>query len=375
MEIIGIICEYNPFHNGHIYHIEKIKEKYPDSLLILVLNGYYLERGEISLLDKFSKTSIALNNGVDLVMELPYIYGTQSADTFAKYSIKILNELKVNKIIFGSEINNPDKLKEIAHKQINNDLDVKSYLDEGYNYPTALGKSIGIEFAYLPNDLLGISYTKEILKNKYNIEIETIKRTNDYHDTGKITNIISAESIRNKIKAKEDIISFVPDKIINKINNINEDLLFNILKTKIITEPDLSIYEGMDEGIENKILKVINDTDNYQELIKKVKSKRYTYNRLNRLFIHLLMGLTKEDNKNSKLDYLRVLGFNNEGKKYLNKIKKEINIPLKINKNSLIYKYEIKASIVYDLLTNSNTYQEELKNQPLKNITDNESTF
>ena len=101
MEKIGIICEYNPFHNGHIYHIKKIKEMYPDSLIILILNGYFLQRGEISILSKYDKTKIALENKVDIVLELPALFGTQSADTFAYYSVLLLNELKVDKIIFG----------------------------------------------------------------------------------------------------------------------------------------------------------------------------------------------------------------------------------------------------------------------------------
>ena len=105
MEIIGIICEYNPFHNGHSYHIKKIKERYPDSLIILVLNGYFLERGETSILSKEDKVKIVLDNSIDIILELPFIFGTQSADTFASISLKILNNFQVSKLIFGSESN------------------------------------------------------------------------------------------------------------------------------------------------------------------------------------------------------------------------------------------------------------------------------
>ena len=130
VEIIGIIAEYNPFHNGHIYHIEKIKEKYPNSIIILVINGYFLERGEISLLSKENKTNIALNNKINIVIELPLVYGTQSADTFADESIKLLNRIHVTKIIFGSESNNIDLLKKLAQKQLEPEFDilVKKYL-------------------------------------------------------------------------------------------------------------------------------------------------------------------------------------------------------------------------------------------------------
>ena len=106
MTTIGIICEYNPFHNGHIHHIKKIKELYPKSIIILVMSGNFTQRGDISIINKWDKTSIALNNNIDLVIELPFVFATQGADIFAKGAIEILNEMKVDKIIFGSECNN-----------------------------------------------------------------------------------------------------------------------------------------------------------------------------------------------------------------------------------------------------------------------------
>ena len=176
MDIIGIIAEYNPFHNGHIYHINKIKEKYPDAILILVLNGYFLERGEISILTKEEKTRIALEYGVNIVLELPFLMGSQSADIFADASIKILNNYHVNKIIFGSECNDVSMLTNIAKAQFKDDFDelVKNYMDEGCNYPTALARACKVNFDFNPNDLLGISYIKAIINNaiKYKELIE-----------------------------------------------------------------------------------------------------------------------------------------------------------------------------------------------------------
>ena len=169
MDIIGIIAEYNPFHNGHIYHINKIKEKYPDAILILVLNGYFLERGEISILTKEEKTRIALEYGVNIVLELPFLMGSQSADIFADASIKILNNYHVNKIIFGSECNDVNMLTNIAKAQFKDDFDelVKNYMDEGCNYPTALARACKVNFDFNPNDLLGISYIKAIILKLY----------------------------------------------------------------------------------------------------------------------------------------------------------------------------------------------------------------
>lgn len=366
MEVIGIVCEYNPFHNGHLYHIKKIKELYPDSLIILVLNGYFLERGEISLLSKKNKTEIALSYGVDIVVELPFVYGTQSADIFANTSIDILNNLNVKKIVFGSESNNIEKIKEIARWQLNNkeefDQNVKFYLSNGENYPTAMAKALKVDFEFKSNDLLGISYVKKILEKEYNIEPLTIKRTNDYLDLTSTDSIVSASNIREKLHNNIDISSYLPKKSLEKIENINEVLLFNLIKYKIITEHDLSIYLDVDEGIENRLKKIINDVNNIEQLIKKVKTKRYTYNKISRMLIHILIGLTKEDNEKMTLDYLKILGFNNKGRDYLNKQK---DLKISIDKNSQIYQYELISANIYDLVTNGKNLEFELSTKPI----------
>ena len=368
MEIIGIVCEYNPFHNGHLYHINKIKELYKDSIIILILNGYFLERGEISILNKQDKTEIALENGIDLVIELPFVYGTQSADIFAAKSIDLLNLLQAKKIVFGSETNDISILKSIANYQINNsniyNENVKKYLAKGLNYPTAMAKALNIDFDFNPNDLLGISYIKRIIEKKYNIDAISIKRTNDYLDTLSNEAIVSATNIREKIKNNENITPYLPINSLKKINIVDNDKYFELLKYKIITEHDLSIYLDVDEGIENRLKKIVNKVSNIDELIKKVKSKRYTYNKISRMLIHILIGLTKEDNKKLELTYIKVLGFNNKGKNYLKSIKKELN--LNIDKESLIYQYELKSALIYDILTNNNNAEFELKNIPLK---------
>ena len=371
MDIIGIIAEYNPFHNGHIYHINKIKEMYPNSIIILVLNGYFLERGEISIESIESKTKISLENNIDIVISLPFVFGTNSADTFSDASIELLNALKVEKIIFGSECNDIKKLISLAKKQLNKEYenDVKKYLDLGYNYPTALNKALNIGIN-TPNDLLGLSYVKTIIKNKYNIEPITIKRTNDYHDKKSNNNIISASNIREKIKNNIDINEYLPTK--DYINEINYDLYFKLLKYKILNDEDLSRYLTVDEGIENRLKKVINDCNSLNELINLIKTKRYTYNRINRMFIHILVGLTKEDKKTLiKNEYIRLLGFNEKGKKYINSIKKEVNIPILSNLkniNSKIKDYEIKAYNIYNMLVKENILTFEKSNKPIKKI-------
>lgn len=368
MEIIGIIAEYNPFHNGHIYHINKIKELYPDSIIILVVNGYFLERGEISIESLKNKTILALKHNIDIVVQLPFIFGSNSADIFSDKALEILNELKINKLVFGSECNDINKLKRLATNQINEfySSKVKTYLKKGLNYPTALNKALDTEI-YTPNDILGLSYIKSILKNKYNIEPITIKRTNNYHDKKSNSNIISASNIREKIKDNKNISKYLPNKEL--INKVNYKKYFEMLKYKIITDPNLDKYLTVDEGIDKRLKKIIDECYSIEDLIKKVKTKRYTYNRINRMFIHILIGLTKEDKKAiDKNEYIRILGFNDIGRKYINSIKKNTNIKLVSNLkniNSRIKDYDVLAYKVYNMLVDEDILEFENKNKPI----------
>ena len=370
MNIIGIIAEYNPFHNGHLYHLNKIKEKYPDSLIILVLNGYFTQRGNISILSKESKINISLNNNIDIIIELPFIYGTQSSDIFAYNSIKLLNEFKVERIIFGSESNNISLLEKIVDIELNDPLyneNVKKYLDEGDNYPTAMKKALNInEDINNPNDLLGISYIKAIKQINDKIIPETIKRTNSYHDILLEEDIVSASNIREKLKNGEDISKYLPLESKNNIFNISNDNLFNLLKFKILTDKDLSIYLDVDEGIEFRIKKYIRESKNMDELISNIKTKRYTYNKLNRMLLHILAGLTKEDNKKCSLDYMKILGFNEKGQNYLNQIKKDFTLPTTPIKESLVYEYELKAAYLFEQATKKSLNNFDIKNIPLQ---------
>jgi len=368
MKVIGIIAEYNPFHNGHLYMINEIKKRYPESIIICCLNGYFTERGNISILSKEDKTKIALDNNIDIVLELPFVYGTQSADIFGYNSIKILNNYKIDTLIFGSESNDINILNKIVDKQNDPEYDEKvlSYLDEGCNYPTALAKALEMDFDFKPNDLLGISYIKAIRIINPEIKIETIKRTNDYHDLELNDNIVSASNIREKLRNKEDINRYLPVGVLNKINNISNDNLFNLLKFKILTDNDLASYVDVDEGIEYRLLKYINESNNMDELISNVKTKRYTYNKINRMLIHILVGFTKKDNNKLELDYTKILGFNSIGQEYLKTIRKELEIPSIVDKESTIYKYELKVAYIYEQAIKKSLNNFDGKNIPVK---------
>ena len=375
MKIIGIIAEYNPFHNGHKYQIDKIREKYEDALIIICTSSSFTQRGDISILNKWEKTKSALNNGANIVLELPYIYSTQSSDTFAKYALKILNELKIEKLCFGSEDNDIDKLYKVADTQINNkefNIKVKEHLDNGINYPTALNNAlkelIQIEITK-PNDLLGVSYIKEIIKNNYKIKPFTIKRTNDYHDIENNGNIVSASNIRERLIKKEDISSKVPQDVYEILKNKKtENKYFEYLKYKIISEQDLNKYLDVDEGLHTRIKDQIQKSNNLEELIQNIKTKRYTYNKISRMLNHILCSLTKEENKINDLEYIRILGFDSKGKEYLSKIKKDINTPILNKYDTKKYKtleIEKRVTDIYSLIYEDITTQE-IQNKPIQ---------
>ncbi len=369
MQIIGIVTEYNPFHNGHLYQIKKIKEMYPDSVIIVAMSGNYTMRGEISVLDKWNKTNIAINNGIDIVLEIPFIYSNQSSDIFSYAALKMLNEFKIERLVFGSETNNIDLLSLASSVQIDNkkfDSLVKDYMSKGYNYPSSIGKSIyeltGIKIKE-SNDILGVSYIKEILKNKYNIKPISIKRTNNFKTNTKKSNIISAYEIREFLNKNESIKEYVPNNVTPYIKKVDYEKLFNLIKYKVISEKNsLNKYHLIDEGIENRIYEGVIKCDNYDDLVKYISNKRVTINKVNRILINIFVGLTKEEVSNKELSYIKILGLSKNGKKYYSKIKKDINIKVcnKFEKN--VMNTELKASYLYSIITNDKSiFNSEIK--------------
>ena len=366
MKKVGIICEYNPFHNGHIYHLRKIKELYPDSMIILVMSSSFTMRGEISLLNKWDKASVAIKYGVDLVIELPTFYSTNSADTFAEGAIKLLNYLDCDYLVFGSESNDIDNLIELANIQLNNknyDSLVKEYMDKGNNYPTSLSKALSDitgKTINLPNDLLGLSYVKEIIKQNSKIKPISILRTNDYHDNEITDTISSATAIRNSLVNNIDITNTVPKETLDNIINYDiKDKYFDLLKYKILSDiNNLNTYLDVDEGLDSLIRKNITNVNSFDELVESIKTKRYTYNRLNRMFIHILLNIKKDDIKKLKeINYIRILGFTNIGKKYIKELRNKINIPIITNYSDIDndnLSFELYVTYIYNEIINRN---------------------
>lgn len=367
MEAIGIIAEYNPFHNGHLYHLNMIKKKYPNHTIILVMSGNFTQRGEPSIIDKWKRTEIAKKAGIDLIIELPFPFATQSADFFAYGAITILEKLKVERFIFGSESDDLDTLELIANTQINNkELDslVHVYSKMGYNYPTALSnaiKDITGKTISTPNDLLGVSYIKVIKENNYKIIPETIKRTNEYHEK-ELNEISSATAIRNALKEGKNISNSVPDYTNSNLDELHfiEDY-FPYIKYKIITEENLDKYQTVSEGIENLLKDKILHASTYQELVESLTSKRYTTNKIQRMLLHILVNFTKEKaSKMKDITYIRLLGMNDNGKKYLNSIKKDIDIPIiskiKRDKDEML-DFEIETTKIYEIIKKDKYYE------------------
>lgn len=377
---VGIVAEFNPFHNGHLYLVQKSKKMFPNEPLVIILGGNFLERGEVSILNKWQKTEIALTYGADLVIELPFPFATQSADYFAHGSISLLKELKVDKIVFGSETNDIEMFTTFAEIQLKHpeyQQLVKQEMDLGKNYPTALSnalKKITGKEIRLPNDTLALSYIREIKKQHANITPISIQRTNDYHNLSH-NHITSAESIRKLLLENKDITQYVPNKVIIKTPILTNEQYYPYLKYQILIHwNELEKFQTVDEGMKTRIQKAIIKAESYQELIQLLKTKRYTYNRIQRMLTHILCNFTKKEaNEMKQPEYIRVLGFSDLGKKYLNQIKKELTIPLittysKGNSNMLLLEQRITScySLPFPLKEQKQLWEDEYKKGPIQ---------
>lgn len=398
MNLLGLVVEYNPFHNGHKYHLEKSKELAKATHTMAIMSGSFLQRGEPALLDKYTRAEIAVKNGVDLVVELPTLYSCQSAEIFSHGAIATLNSLNcVNSVCFGSEEGNVEILYTIAEILVKEPKDfkisLKKYLDEGLVFPIARSKSL---YKYInknnllnlkedelqkvlnsSNNILGIEYIKSLIKLNSSIKPFTITRLASAYNSKDIeSNICSATAIRNSLKNNtnlEIIKNVVPpstfEEIENKINhNFNPVFdcdFYDILSSTIIRDyPNLNNYFEVNEGIENKIYSNIFTSKNLEELINSTKSKRYTMTKIKRTLNNILLGINKDDVMKVKdlfqIPYIRVLAFNNKGREIIKKIKNssDIEIITKFSKIShvndplfdTLIKYDLKASNMYNMI-------------------------
>lgn len=385
MNITGIITEYNPFHNGHLYHLTEAKKNTNCDAVICIMSGNFVQRGGPAIVDKWQRTEMALNNGVDLVIELPTYYAVSSAEFFAKGAVSILNNLGVvNNLFFGSECGDVNKLTTIAKTLADEDSKLKYIIKEnlakGETFAKAREKAL---ISYLNNEdlneiltssnnILGIEYIKSIIRMNSNIKPFTLKREgSNYNDKILSNSFSSATSIRELLKQKASIESLkdsIPKESYEVLNNLydnsypfvfDEDM-FKFIKYKLQTNciNFNNLYEII-EGLENKLLKEISSSNSYEEFILNIKSKRYTYSKISRILTHIYIGLDSDsflniDDTNNL--YARVLGFNKKGREILSLIKRNSSIPLitkipRFSDNPLL-KLDIQATAAYSILNN-----------------------
>ena len=350
MKVVGIIVEYNPLHNGHRYHIKKVREESNADIVIAVMSSSITMRGDLSIFDKFTKTRQAMENDVDLVIELPLVYAMHRSDIFAKNAVDILNSLMVDEIWIGSEENN---IK--LYEEYYNTFNINPNQDKSISYKTLTTKEIPFD----SNDILGFGYYKAIKDNNYNINLYTIKRkSSNYLDTIPTdSNITSALSIRHDLSLINNYCPSFVSKETNKI--LNEELLFSQLKYKILSTStsDLKDIFFVDEGLENRLHSIVN-YNSLNEFINSLSTKKYTKTRIKRMLMYILFNINKDEiNEIQKenIPYVRILGYNNIGQEYINKIKKNVLIYSNI-KNGLhkSLDIELKVSKILDSIYNLN---------------------
>jgi predicted nucleotidyltransferase len=381
MKAVGLIVEYNPFHNGHAYHLEAAKEAAKADVIIAVMSGNFLQRGEPALVSKWCRTKMALQNGVDIVFELPYLFATQKAETFANGAVSILAAAGCQSICFGSESGDIESfyltMNYLESKQHDFDKLIKQYMDTGVSYPKAQSlafKELPGSENYMdlskPNNILGFQYIKAIKNQKSSICPLTVTRKNaDYHDEHFASETIaSATSIRKALFSSDHgsnvIDQYVPKPtrillseyfqhygVLHQWENYWNFLQFRLLQCR--PEELKEIYE-VEEGLENRLLSAATESKSFNEFIEKIKTKRYTRTRLQRVCLQILMNTKKSEMPSDlqKASFLRLLGMTATGKKYLNKMKNHFSLPL-ISKLSS-YKqddisFDIRAARIYSL--------------------------
>ena len=274
MKATGIIVEYNPFHNGHKHHIEETMRLSKPDILIACMSGDFNQRGDVSIIDKYEKTKAALDHGVDLVIELPFIYTLQNAYVFGKKSVELLNRLHIDELVFGSETNNLEELQKYADLEVDVTR-LKQLMHDGNSYPKSYGLLSG---SLYPNDMLAVTYLKA-LKN-IDITPLSIQRTNDYHGK-QIDLICSATAIRKAVAENKDYSKATPIQIEEPL--FNKDL-YPYIRRLLFTmkKEELSKIFLVSEGIENLLYENAVKYDDYESFLSASISKRYTRSRIQR---------------------------------------------------------------------------------------------
>ena len=368
--VLGIIAEYNPFHNGHLYHISRSKQETNAQYVIAVISGNFVQRGNTSIINKWKKARMALLNGVDLVIELPTIYSISSAENFAEGAIKIFNSLGiVDSISFGMETNDISTLNNIANVLYNEPKEyitlLSHELKKGNSYPKSRENALLMYLNDLKryanvlsgsNNILGIEYLKAMRKTKSTITPIGIKREKVlYNDKYIVDEFASATAIRKMLMTKElnDISKVMPrnsylllGEELKKghycvdISRFEKEIIYTLRKMK--TE-DIAKLPDVSEGLENSIKNAADSCNTLEELINIVKTKRFTQTRIQRILLYALLGIDKKQMETSKkvVPYVRILGFNNKGKELISEMMK---LNPKLNVITSVKKYIVSVA-------------------------------
>lgn len=301
----GIICEFNPFHSGHKYLIDTVKEN--SDAVICIMSGNFVQRGAFAVYDKFKRTETAIKNGADLVIELPCVYSLMSAEGFAKNAVKILEATNTaDEIAFGAECDNIDALKEIAERISACDAQIKEELKKGISYPAARKNAVKSDLLDTPNNILAIEYLRHT-----KLPCRAVKRIGKGHDTD--DEKFSASAIRKSL-ANEEICT---------LKNCEKAVL---AKLRSMNKEDFLKIEDVSEGLENRIYRAVRTSTTLDELYDNIKTKRYTHSRIRRIILKAYLGITKDYSYSPP--YIRILGFNEKGKELLSEMKKNASLPI-----------------------------------------------
>jgi predicted nucleotidyltransferase len=395
LKAVGIVVEYNPFHNGHLHHLAESKKKANADIVIAVMSGHFLQRGEPALVSKWARTEMALAGGADLVFELPFAFSTQSAEIFASGAVSILDALGCDSLCFGSEVGKIDaflETYELLEKRSDDFVHVlKTALSKGNSYP----KAVSIAFQKIasgektlldlskPNNILGFQYVKAIVQQKSSMKPLTIERIGaGYHDESyHHPSIASATSIRKNIVHEQNLSSmkhYVPESSFRILLNYKQtysafhdwELYFPFLKYSILSKTLTELKEiyEMDEGLEHRVVHHIKRAASFHQFLSLLKTKRYTWTRLQRLCTYLLTNTKKEEMasilKTKKAPYIRLLGMSGRGQSYLQAVKKQLELPLisKVSSySSDVLEMDLRATNVYALILNEPAATEFMK--------------
>lgn len=321
----GIICEFNPFHQGHRYLIDTVKKDCEN--VVCVMSGNFVQRGEFAIYDKYTRAKTALENGADLVIDLPCPYSLMSAEGFAKYAVQILEACNiVDKIAFGAECDGTALLKETADCIENNRQNIIEEMKKGVSYPVARKNVIKGDILDYPNNILAVEYIRHT-----NLPFTAIKRIGKGHDTD--DELYSASAIRSTLDKSE----------ICTLKNCETAVLARL---RSMTAEDFLQIDDVTEGLENRIVQAVKSAKNLDELYDTIKTKRYTHSRIRRIILKSYLSVTKE--YTCDVPYIRIIGFNEKGKALLSQMKEKATLPI-ISKYSDIKKLDEKGQRLFEL--------------------------